>query len=287
MVETITSSQAAPPVCLCNENSNRLDSLWWVMQQSDDPNRLASVVTLYLDESATDDASPMAVVGGLLLNKSGFSVLDSEWLSILAKYTIEPPLHIKDFRRPAGRLADVPNDVRRLLFADLAALINRCKLYSVAATLTTANYHRYFEPEFQKRGMSFYGTCFMLCAYMTHKLSEQNSYTQRIPILMDTGNPYAEHVRGAHAEMQEERWSGLNVGALTFDDDKLWTPLQAADVIAWASRVKGQSGSFHNGYEPLVDLFDEAHAQAEYPEKAMKEWFEGIEQLRRTTDFPL
>jgi hypothetical protein len=79
----------------------------------------------------------------------------------------------------------------------------------------------------------------------------------------------------------------MNVGSLTFDDDKLWTPLQAADVIAWASRVKAQGDQLTNGYEPLTGLFDEAHIQEPYPEKSMDEFATRIDEIRLNSEFPL
>jgi hypothetical protein len=39
-----------------------------------------------------------------------------------------------------------------------------------------------------------------------------------------------------------------------------------------ASRVKAQGDAFTNGYEPLGGLFDEAHFQAQYPEKSLAEF---------------
>jgi hypothetical protein len=72
----------------------------------------------------------------------------------------------------------------------------------------------------------------------------------------------------------------MNVGSLTFDDDKLWSALQAADIIAWASRVRAQSDHFHNGYEPLAGLFDNAHIQEKYPEKALAQLSARIDAFR-------
>jgi hypothetical protein len=264
-----------------------LENLWWVMQQSDDPKRLASVVTLYLDESATDDNAPLAVVGGLLLNKSRFEAFDRAFPEVLKRHRVPGPLHMKDFRRPDGRLADITNDTRRLLFTDVVQLINECKLYSLAATLSTASYKKHFEARFRKEGMGLYGACFIICAEINHQLAKHNGYDERIPILMDSGNPYADHVRGAHAELLEERWKEMRVGSLTLDDDKLWTPLQAADVIAWASSVREQTGTFNNGYEPLMDLFDEAHEQHQYPEGALETLAANIQERRDKGTFPL
>ncbi len=264
--------QDSPLVCLSGlENPNRLASLWWVMHRSHDRTRLASVVTLYLDESATEDSAPVAAVGGVLLNASGFDAMDGEWLEILRKHNVDPPLHMKDFRRPDGRLADVTNATRLLLFSDVTELINRCKIHSIAATLTTADYRKHFSKDFRQTKLGLYGACFILCAHLNHLLAARENYPHRIPFLLDSGNPYAEHVREAHSEMQKDHWIELKAGSLTFDDDKLWSPLQAADVIAWASRVQEQSGTFSNGYEPLAGLFDEAHEQHAFPESALAE----------------
>jgi hypothetical protein len=127
----------------------------------------------------------------------------------------------------------------------------------------------------------------MLCAAMRHRLSEHNRYNDRIPFLMDSGNQYAEHVRQAHSAMQEEQFRAMNVGPLTFDKDDFWSPLQGADVIAWASRVRAQGDPFTNGYEPLDGIFNEAHVQEAYPEKAMAELAASLDELRQKGEFPL
>ncbi|MBZ5594188.1 MAG: DUF3800 domain-containing protein [Acidobacteriia bacterium] len=241
------------------------------MQHSDDESREAAVVSWYLDESGTDDPSPTAVVGGLLVNKYHFGSFQGAWNPILKKHGIEPPLHMKDFRRPNGRLADVSNHQRKALFEEIVPLINTHKVYSMAATLTTAKYDQYFSKTFKKESMGVYGSCFILFTLMNHLLAQQNKRDDRIPFLMDTGNPYKHHVVEAHEAMVElQKAEFFNLGSLTFDDDEQIQALQAADVVAWASR-QSTIGPFTNGYEPLSGLFDEAHVQEPYPEKALEE----------------
>ena len=106
------------------------------MHQSDDESRQAAIVTCYLDESGTQEGAPIAVVGELLLNKANFASLDAAWWPMLVKHSIEPPLHMKDFRRPGGRLANVSTDCHRELFLDAVEIINKFKIYSLAAVLT-------------------------------------------------------------------------------------------------------------------------------------------------------
>src|SRR5215831_3601882 len=105
-----------------------LESVWWAMQQSDDESREAAIVSFWLDESGTDDLAPTAVVGGLLLSKSYFIRFNDAWAAILEKHSIAPPLHMKDFRRPNGRLADIKNQQRRALFTDVVSVINEHKI---------------------------------------------------------------------------------------------------------------------------------------------------------------
>jgi hypothetical protein len=87
--------------------------------------------------------------------------------------------------------------------------------------------------------------------------------------------------------MQEDQWKAMQVGSLTFDKDENWSPLQAADVIAWASRTKVERGSFDNGYEPLTGLFDKPHVQQEYPEDAFAALAKSLEAFRQTGKMPI
>src|ERR1017187_4957660 len=208
IVEAVSSGKDA--VCPSKEKFSRLESLWWVMNHSDDESRQAAVVTCYLDESGTHEGAPIAVVGGLLLNKARFGALDGGWDSMLAAHSIPPPLHMNEFRRPDGRLADVSNDSRRALFSDVVKVINEHKIYSIAATVTAEQYQKYFDKEFRAKGLSIYGACFMLSAIMVHRMAKQNNYGERIAFLMHSGNQYAGHVQGTHAVMLEDEWKALN-----------------------------------------------------------------------------
>lgn len=171
---------------------------------------------------------------------------------------------MKDFRRPDGRLADISDERRRALFVDATAAINKHKVYSVASTLTTADYRKYFGAPHLKQTMGFYGICFMLALRLNYEIAAANQYTGRIPLLLDGGNEYAGQVREAHAVSQEIDFP--NAGSLTFDDDRLVNALQAADVITWASRVRAMGEPFSAAYEPLSGLFDPAHEERRFPE---------------------
>lgn len=256
------------------------------MHDSSNPNCLGTLtnVTTFLDESATDDNAPVAVVGGLILSPFGAQALVEEWGDLLIRHRIGPPLHIKEFW-PGARFGHLTHDQRRDLFSEVVSLINKRKVYSHAASITTPLYKKHFDKPFRKKGMSLYAACFLICALQIHMAAEQKRYSGRVGIVMDAGNQHADQVRGAHKHLvTDPEWADFKIGSLSFDDDRVVTPLQAADVIAWAARVQVQSGAFTKGYEPLAELLDESHLQHEFPENAMEEIAKRIEAVQRLSE---
>jgi len=237
------------------------------------------IVTCYLDESATDGGTPQAVVGGLQMNESHFLGFDPAWRSMLHELGLEPVLHMKDFGRH-GRFSDKSPDDRRLIFERAVTLINKHKIYSFAATLEASQYKAIIGGTL-RGNFSIYGMCFVGTVLGNHLFAEQNGYLQDIPFLLDAGNPNAEHVRLAHVGLLELQATGqhpLNLGGLTFDDDRRVTPLQAADVVCWAVRRKATGYPFNDGYEPLLGILnDPAHSELPLPIDVMRGLNEEIE----------
>lgn len=116
---------------------------------------IESAVTFYLDESATDGGTPDAVVAGVLLNESHFDALDKRWKKLVADHHLGTSLHMKDFGKH-GKHANLSEPEREAIFSDVVPIINTCKIYSIAATLTVAEYNSHFNPEL-KEEMGLYG----------------------------------------------------------------------------------------------------------------------------------
>lgn len=233
----------------------------------------------YLDESGTDENSSTAVLGGLLLEPDRFYYLDSEWFKALSKHHIESPLHMREFV-PHGRFGHTGHADRRRLFSDLVALINEHKNRSVSATLTAAHYRKHFSPLFGDKDVSIYGMCFLLLATLQAKYCN-DKYKYEIPFILDDGNRYRHHVLEMHKFIVEsfQPTHFMNVGSLTFRTDEKLGVLQAADVIAWSARRR-IAGKFNNGFEPLVELFDDRHIEQPFEEDWMAEVATGIRNRR-------
>lgn len=231
------------------------------MHNSDKSDKETAAVRLYMDESGTrDPGTPQAVVGGLIINRSHYDNFEPAWDDMLFRYDIKPPLHMKEFGQH-GKLGSLSQSIRKELFQEVATLINTHKIASISATLSNREYETHFPLEVRNI-FSVYGMCFNLAVVINHKLAE-GRYAGKIPVILDIGNPYADHVRNAHVAILELQKEGtfLHAGGLHFDDDAEFGVLQAADVIAWGIRRRASGKAFPPGLEPIADILipEQAH----------------------------
>jgi hypothetical protein len=247
--------------------------VWPLMRNSNCDEKQTADVRLYLDESGTrDPGTPIAVVGGIIINRPYEDHFEPEWFKILERHHIEPPIHMREIG-PHGKLGWLSGQQRSDLFAELVPLINSHKIASVSATLSNREYEEHCPIE-MRGGLSVYGMCFNLAVMINHKLAEQARYEGRIPFILDTGNPYVEHVLGAHAAMMEFQKSDyIHAGCLDFEDDANSAVLQAADVIAWGVRRQESQKSFPPGLEQIAELLlkEQHHHNNEWKSEWLKQ----------------
>ncbi len=254
------------------------NEVWMLMHNSDDPERQTAAIRLYLDESGSggDPLTPHAIVGGLIINRPRYDAFEEVWPDVLERHGIDPPLHMKEFGRPHGRFASVSDVCRQALFADVASVINKHKLFSISASLSNQEYQTHFPSEVTDI-FSVYGMCFILAAMVNHKIAENHNHKERIPFILDSGNPNAEHVRMAHASMLKfQKDSFMHVGSLTFDEDENLGILQAADVVAWGARRKATKIPFGCGFSPVAEILKEENYHQENDWKS--EWLQHLGQ---------
>src|SRR5450432_833410 len=166
------------------------ERVWLLLHNSDYDQKHSAAVRLYLDESGTGGRdNPTAVVGGIIINRSDCDHFESEWFTILKRHDVEPPLHMREFRR-GRKLAGLRKQQRGALFAELVPLINSLKIASVSATLSNCEYEEHCPVEMRDK-FSVYGMCFILAAEMNDRLAE-GRYEGRIPFILDTGNPHTD-----------------------------------------------------------------------------------------------
>ena len=242
----------------------------------DSPDNETSFVRLYLDESGDESPStPIAVIGGMLINASYFPHFEEAWDKMLDRHGIAAPLHMKEFGRPHGRFARIGDCCRHELFAEVADLINHHKILSIGATISNEQYQKHI-PQIVRDRFSVYAMCFLMTVVMNHKLAELSGYAKKVSFILDNGNPKAEHVRQGHAEAIRLQKAGqfLNVGSLVFGDDGDLGCLQAADVIAWGVRRRATNIPFGGSFSPIESILDETTKHAEH--KWTDDWLQQL-----------
>jgi hypothetical protein len=254
--------------------------VWLLLHKKDTAEMETAAVRLYMDESGgTDPNTPHAVVGAFLIQRSRFLTFEGRWERMLARHGINPPLHMKEFGRPHGRFASMPDECRNELMIDAVSLIETYKVGSLSVSLSNQDFERLVTEEVRNL-FGVYAMCFMWAALLTHVLAKRAKFMHRIPYILDSGNPHASHVRAAHASMMYMQKLGtfLNVGGLLFEDDELFGSLQAADVIAWGARKRAGGISIPYPFDPINQIFDDRvrHAEAKWFEEWLSELGEGL-----------
>lgn len=250
------------------------NEVWILMHGSGSSLQETAAVRLYMDESGGEDpGTPDVVVGGMLIKFSEFNTFEDAWWDVLDRHGIVPPLHMKEFGKD-GALSHITKSCRFELFSEISDLINHHKLYSIAAMLNNERYKNSVSKEMAER-FSPYGMCFLLAVAMNHKLAENHHYANRIPIIMDTGNPKKGHVADSHAEIiRMQRDTFMHAGGLHFEDDRDFAILQAADVIAWAARRKTTGKPLPKFFSPISRIleFERHHVESDWS----SEWMQTI-----------
>jgi len=215
-------------------------------------------VTCYLDESATDGATPVALVGGVILNSQDYELLAEEWEAMLGRFSLSPSFHMKDFGLH-GRLSAISSNAKADIFRTAASIISARRIYTLSVTLSPADYKDSLS-DVSRKEHSLYELCFLGAAISNGKMAKANDYHDRVAFVLDSGNAYAEQVRKAHQELQSYSKShGIpsNVGSLAFEDDEQVSALQAADIVCWAARRKASGSRFFPESKPIEELISD------------------------------
>jgi hypothetical protein len=219
-------------------------------------------VVCFLDESGTDDQQlDDAAVGGILINQRHLNEFDRAWNAMLRFHGVRNGLHLKEFG-PGGKNAHLVGENRAMLFTAAVQIIDDFKIVTMGASLDNRRRKKAFSAALQARLLSSYGLAFMMCVAFHSKNAAHHGYEDRIDFVLDAGNPRSSHVRKIHEIVTaDETMKMYQVGTLAFCDDETVPALQAADVIAWATRRRRSGKQFNSAYQPLLGLFNNTYIE--------------------------
>jgi hypothetical protein len=192
-------------------------------------------------------------MGGPVFAREGFLSLEREWTHTLAFHDVEPPVHMKDFARPHGRLANLTNEERRGLLHDLVCIINRRKAYGLTVAVDSASFRGIFPHKDFKKAFGPTPLAFLWCMVLNYGIvKERKEQVTRIAYFL-SNSPVNIQMHDCYDFFRfYEPHMGMELtGSIGFDSPKWVSALQAADMVAWANRKKQLDEPFNNGFEPL------------------------------------
>ena len=239
-------------------------------------------LTAYYDDSGTDAASPVTVIGGPVMSERAFVEFEEKWSLLLESYEIPPPLHMKDFYQK-GKHGGLSTDIKMELFGKAAGIINEFKLFSLSISVPQQVFNSVLPKEVRKKLIGPYALAFF-CAVLANRdfLNASKLYGNRtISYLVDHGTKERWQLLAAWDAVKEASISqggSRNTGSIAFDTDARISALQAADVVAWSARRRSVNGQLEREFAPLGKVLDESpsgsHCHVSIP-------LEGIERFSK------
>ncbi len=232
------------------------EDFWFLMHQSDDPDRRTMALTCYCDDSGSHEESVAAVVGGVVLDKDRFIRMNVAWDKILHDFKIDK-VHMKDFVRPHGRFCTMQREMKLALFSSVADAILESKLYTLSASVPQAEFKSLLSQEVYRKFMGPYALAFLVAVSINIGVLTQTDSARRMAYLIDKGtNNHHEQLQGAHTALlhMQRKVGDSYIGPMTEDLDDYNCGLQASDVIAWSHHRKLSAGDFGEDFVPLLSL---------------------------------
>lgn len=249
------------------------EDLWFLLHHSEEEDRVVLGLRFYLDDSGSDDGSPLVTCGGVALSRIKFKELSKRWVGLYKRnqfsgYTLEPPLHMTDFTM-RGKYAAMPVEFKRALFRDVVKIVNELKLYSLSVAIPQAPFQQQLSKDVRDVLIGPYAFAFFTVVLGHQHFSER---LENGPItssyLVDTGFGHYDQLVTAHrliVDFEKALGSFRHTGALAEDSDDRVPALQVADVVSWASRKVLVEGQLPEGFEPLNEILDENRRHATIP----------------------
>lgn len=230
--------------------------LWYLLHHAESEDDLVLGLTCYLDDSGSDDNSPITVIGGTALTRLNFKAFSERWRKALRYHRITQPLHLTDFKKPYGIHSGMAREMQIALFDDVTKLILDHYTFSLSISVVQSDFIRLIPDGEVRKHVATPITFAFFAAIVVNRAMAKNHNLQRIAYLADEGSRlYTDQFVDAHgaavkAEMGKQPHY---TGALTFAKDDNVPALQAADVIAGIARMD-QGGIVPEGLEPLRQL---------------------------------
>ena len=192
----------------------------------------------FVDDSGSGGDSPWYVLAGYVGTVDGWDQFDAQWRSAL-----DADPKINDFHsseaeslRPRGQWAGVTKDQRNVKINELIEVITRCAQRAIHVRVRQSDYNEiiknYVPPQWDN---AYY---FLFPSFVAAVVGMEKYFGQSEPVefVFDSSKRFEKpSLRLYNQFVDLDKFAGriLNIH---YEDDKVFLPLQAADLLAWQIR---------------------------------------------------
>ena len=205
----------------------------------------------YFDESGSKD-TPLVTIAGYLSDERRWKRFEREWRRALKEHGAQY-LHMREYAHRRGEFKGWPEYKRKALLANLIWIIKSNVQFRVGVVVPCEEYKATIgaiDPKDTR--LSPFWLCFQTCLSAIGAYCQQEGIADDIALVFDENNESAKHAVGFYTAFKRSSKvpNGKQFVSLSFADDKIHTPLQAADLLAY------EFNKYHLGFvrEPIKKL---------------------------------
>lgn len=203
------------------------------------PRRLAQrdrmMLTLqgYFDDSGTHRSSQAITLAGYISTAEQWACFDEEWSAALSEWNLGF-FHMTEFANRANAYKDWSNQERKFRFARLAAIIKKHTVASVAVGFLRSSYNQSFDKR-TKQFVGPYGVAAMMCLTDVAERLGPAYPSARIAYVFEAGTEGKGQILSLFDMnfCNDDNREHFKLLSIKFEDKRDFTPLQAADVLAY------------------------------------------------------
>jgi hypothetical protein len=232
-----------------------------------------AMYSAYFDES-TGNGSPVFVVAGFLSTDAQWTQFEKEWIEVRDEFGITA-FHAQHFAKHKGEFLGWDEPKRKKFMARLLDIVQRRAKLGFATVVHALAFRQVFRGADLREIGSIYHLCCLACFTEIGEWAKRNYQIEPIAHFFDAGNKNAGQVLKTYQAMKDSPdKSEYRLGSITFEDDKILVPLQAADLAAyelWKWLDEHYANKTRHGRYPLQEIIKVPWAIREFDEAILQE----------------